>query len=474
MKYTETIEKCLKETGREKGDPRLADWQKTFAQVKDPRRKQGQRFTLTSLLLLALAAMLSNHVSELAIAQWGAGQSDEVKKALGFEKGRTPHQTTIQRLFRMLNIEEVEAAFRSIFLQLFEQNKQERGACALAIDGKAQKGRLKFEEEDSYPVHAVSIAEHETGIVLTQGHVERKDTETKTKQKDTETKTKQKDTETKTKQKDTETKTKQKDTETKTKQTEKETKTKQKEQETKTKQKEQEEKKQKSELAVAYRLITQIDWKGKILTGDALYCQRCLCFELRRAGGDYLFIVKGNQPQLFEDIRLLFAKLAPPKRAGEGILQLPEQQAQTKNKGHGRVEIRSIRVSSQLKGYSDWPGLEQVFEIRRRWQSKGQWHEDVRYGVTSLPATFAIPERLLTLKRGHWTIENRLHYVKDVTMGEDRSTVHADNGPKIMAALRNTAISLLRRAGFSTIAARMRYNSGHPDATLQVLSLSPG
>jgi hypothetical protein len=85
--------------------------------------------------------------------------------------------------------------------------------------------------------------------------------------------------------------------------------------------------------------------------------------------------------------------------------------------------------------------LEQVFEIRRRWLSSGEWHEAVRYGVTSLPATIAIPERLLKLKQGHWTIENRLHYVKDVTMGEDRSTVHKDNGPKIMAALRNTAVS---------------------------------
>src|SRR6266702_4300090 len=68
--------------------------------------------------------------------------------------------------------------------------------------------------------------------------------------------------------------------------------------------------------------------------------------------------------------------------------------------------------------------------------------------------------------------QNGLHYVKDVTMGEDKSTVHADNGPKIMAALRNTALSLLRRAGFSTIAARMRYNSTHPQAALEVLSLS--
>ena len=69
-------------------------------------------------------------------------------------------------------------------------------------------------------------------------------------------------------------------------------------------------------------------------------------------------------------------------------------------------------------------------------------------------------------------IENGLHYVKDVTMGEDRSTVHADNGPKIMAALRNTALSLLRLAGVSTIAARLRYNCGHPQAALYLLSLS--
>jgi hypothetical protein len=131
-------------------------------------------------------------------------------------------------------------------------------------------------------------------------------------------------------------------------------------------------------------------------------------------------------------------------------------------------------VSSELKGYSDWPWIEQVFEIRRGYQSKGIWKESVRYGVTSLPATFAIPARILKLKRGHWGIENGLHYVKDVTLGEDKSTVHADHGPKIMAALRNTALSLLRRAGYSTIAARLRYNSLHPQAALAVLFLSLG
>ncbi len=428
MQYTESVVDCLK--GIAKAHPGPIDWQRACEQVKDPRRKQGQRFSLTSILLLALAAMLSNHLSELAIAQWGAGQSEEIKKALGFEKGVTPHQSTLQRLFRRLNGEEIEAAFRGIFLHILTNDQEQRGGCAVSIDGKAQRGRLKFEEEHGYPIHAVSIVDHQTGIVLTQGHVEKTDVETQGKQKSQSKLTGEQE------------------------------------------QEEQEAKKQKSELAVASRLIQHIDWKGKVLTGDALYCQRCLCSALRRAGGDYLFLVKGNQPQLLEDLRLLFAPLSPAKRAGEGVLQLPEQHAQTTEKAHGRLDIRSIRVSSELKGYSDWPGLEQVFEIRRCWQSKGVWKEAVRFGVTSLPATIAIPERLLKLKRGHWTIENGLHYVKDVTMGEDKSTVHTDNGPKIMAALRNTVVSLLRHAGFSTIAARMRYNSIHPEAALEVLSLS--
>jgi predicted transposase YbfD/YdcC len=422
---------CLK--GLAQDHPESIDWQSACEQVNDPRRNQGQRFSLTSIVLLALAAMLSNHLSELAIAEWGAGQSEEIKKAFGFKKGVTPHQTTIQRLFRRVSAEEIETAFRRIFLHIVTSKKEKRGDCAVSIDGKAQRGRLKFEEKQGYAVHAVSLVDHQTGIVLSQGHMEQTDVEPKGEPPAVET------------------------TSTLTEAQE---------------QDEQEAKKQKSELAVASRLIHHIDWEGKVLTGDALYCQRCVCAALRQAGGEYLFLVKGNQPQLVEDLRVLFAPPAPAKRAGEGVLRLPEQHAHTAEKSHGRVDMRRIRVSSELKGYSDWPGLEQVFEIRRGFHSKGVWKEAVRYGVTSLPATIANPERLLTLKRGHWTIENCLHYVKDVTMGEDKSMVHADNGPKIMAALRNTVVSLLRRAGFSTIAARMRYNSTHPQAALVVLSLS--
>ena len=255
MQYTESVVDCLK--GLVQHHPESLDWQSACEHIKDPRRKQGQRFSLTSIVLLALSAMLSNHLSELAIAQWGAGQSEEIKKALGFENGVTPHQTTIQRLFRRLNVEEIEAAFRQMFLKILNKDQGQRGACAVSIDGKVQKGRLKFEEENGYPIHAVSLVDHQTGIVLTQGHVEKTDVESKSKGLG--------------------------------------------EQE----QDEQEAKKQKSELAVASRLIQHIDWKGKVLTGDALYCQRGLCSALRASRRGLSVSGEGNQPQLFEDLHVL-------------------------------------------------------------------------------------------------------------------------------------------------------------------------
>jgi hypothetical protein len=177
MQYTESIVDCLK--GIAQDHPGGIDWQSACEQVKDPRRKQGKRYSISSILLLALAAILSNHLSELAIAEWGAGQSDEIKQALGFENGVTPHQSTIQRLFRRVNAEEVESAFRPIFLQLVNSQTEKRGESAVSLDGKAQRGRLKFEEKNGYAVHAVSLVDHQTGIVLSQGHVKKTDLEPK-------------------------------------------------------------------------------------------------------------------------------------------------------------------------------------------------------------------------------------------------------------------------------------------------------
>ncbi len=110
--------------------------------------------------------------------------------------------------------------------------------------------------------------------------------------------------------------------------------------------------------------------------------------------------------------------------------------------------------------------------IERWWQEGGETKQAVRYGITSLPSTVADAARLGALIRGHWQIENGLHYGKDVTLGEDRSTIHKGNGPSIMAILRDTVVSLLHRAGWRTIAARLRYYSGHPREVLAFLGIS--
>ena len=138
--------------------------------------------------------------------------------------------------------------------------------------------------------------------------------------------------------------------------------------------------------------------------------------------------------------------------------------------GHGRHhEVRRLVASTDLNHYSDWPGLAQVWRWERRWREQDPAKREVRYGITSLPPALAPAVRLLELKRGHWMIENGLHYVKDVTMGEDRSLVHLDAGPMVMAILRDTAVSLLRWVGHTRIASRLRYHSSHPQLAVALV-----
>jgi hypothetical protein len=118
----------------------------------------------------------------------------------------------------------------------------------------------------------------------------------------------------------------------------------------------------------------------------------------------------------------------------------------TWDKGHGRVEQRTLRVSTALAGYSDFPGVQQVGELRKRVidPRTGECRESVRYLATSLPPSEASPARLLALFRGHWGVENRLHYIQDETFGEDRHVLHALQRGKVWALLRRLALNLLR------------------------------
>ncbi len=138
---------------------------------------------------------------------------------------------------------------------------------------------------------------------------------------------------------------------------------------------------------------------------------------------------------------------------------------------HGRLERRELwaLADPELNGYvgsagtagEAWPHLQQVCRLERQRAVKGKKQVEVSYAITSLPATGASARRLLTLSRGHWGIENRVHWVRDVTFDEDRSQIRLGAAPQVMAALRNLVIGLVRRAGHSNVAAALRRHNAH-------------
>jgi hypothetical protein len=189
---------------------------------------------------------------------------------------------------------------------------------------------------------------------------------------------------------------------------------------------------------------------------DAQHTQRPLSQQIVAAGGAYLWFAKDNQPTLRADIELLFAA---DRRTVEGG-RAPDdfRRARTVEKGHGRRELRELTASAELAGYSDWPGLAQVFRLERERHvvKTGKCERAVGYGLTSLPPTEASPARLLALARAYWGIENGLHYRRDVTFHEDATRLTQGHAGRAMAALNNLVIGLLRLAGFTNLAAARR------------------
>jgi predicted transposase YbfD/YdcC len=203
-----------------------------------------------------------------------------------------------------------------------------------------------------------------------------------------------------------------------------------------------------NELTVVPQLLAQIDLQGLIVTGDAMFAQRNLSIQVVEGGGEYIWTVKGNQATLRDDIAWLFA----PLRTGERAAEFDWRIAREVRKGHGRLEEREITVSRALRGYSDWPYLEQVFQLRVVRTEGGKTKESVRYGVTSLTAEEASPRRILELVDGHWGIEGGLHQRRDVTLEEDRSQVRLGHAPQVLASVNNIVVGLVRQAGRTNLA----------------------
>jgi len=200
------------------------------------------------------------------------------------------------------------------------------------------------------------------------------------------------------------------------------------------------------ELAPA---IAHLDLIGAVVTADALHTQaETARYLVEDKKAHYLMIIKGNQPSLLAAVA---GALAGPDSGFAGATWTEE------GKGHGRRERRSIRTAPAA-GIS-WPHAAQVLRIRRdSGPTSGPWtRKEIAYGITSLPEDLAGPRHLATYARRHWAIENREHYVRDKTFGEDLQRVRTGNQPNAHAAIRNLVTGAFRRAGFANIAHARRY-----------------
>ncbi len=188
--------------------------------------------------------------------------------------------------------------------------------------------------------------------------------------------------------------------------------------------------------------------------------------------GDYFLTVKENQPALEADIRAAFGPAFSPREEKRRATE--DDRAEVRSKGHGRVETRCIRTTARLAGYLDWPGVKPVCLLERVRRSKGKRSTETVCAITSLGPDRASAKRLLAIARGHWHIENRLHWVRDMSLGEDACRVRTGEAPQILAAIRNAGLRVMRSSGLNEIAAALRRHAAKPHEALRlVMSFAP-
>jgi predicted transposase YbfD/YdcC len=223
-----------------------------------------------------------------------------------------------------------------------------------------------------------------------------------------------------------------------------------------------------NEITKAPKALESVEISQKVVTGDAMHTQKALSGQIVRQGGDYIFPVKENQASLYKNIQQLFAPEYP--KAGFGKIKTDFLTVEKVNKGHGRLEKRTLTTSEMLNSYSTWPGLAQVYRLERQfqWWRSGRCYRtscEVEFGITSLSRAKTTPERLLGLRRNHWGIETGLHYRRDVTFKEDATRMTIGNTGKVMASINNLVIALIHQANFQNAAQARRWFAAHlPEA----------
>jgi predicted transposase YbfD/YdcC len=218
-----------------------------------------------------------------------------------------------------------------------------------------------------------------------------------------------------------------------------------------------------NEITAAPALLAGRDLTGCVVTVDALLAHQTLAGQIREQHGHYLMVIKDNQPETRGAIAALFAS------------EPAEPEVRTVDKGHGRWEERTLRTSTELNDWLTWPDLGQVLRrcCRRVRIRTGEVEEEVTDGLTRLHPNTADAATREGFGRGHWSIENRVHYPRDVTFGEDATQAYRGHTPQARAALRNALLGVMRAAGWTSIADALRHDSASPKHALALVGAIP-
>ena len=396
--------------------PQYTNLLEALAGVPDPRKARGKQHDWRIMLTLLCGAVVSGHKSVRAIAQWVREHATELTQQLEPAKQhlRLPSASTLYRAVRAIDVQilENQLACYSQGIESLRQQEHQESSRRGRRGRRGRRDQLLGQSIDGKEIRGARAHGCPTHLVSLVRH----DSGTVLKQRAVKHKS--------------------------------------------------------NEIKAVPYLLEGQDLRGTVTTMDALLTQRAIAQQIVNGSGHYLMVVKGNQPELCLSIAELFA--CPPWLASE--TQANYRHYSKVEKGHGRLEKRTLESSPALREclseYLHWPGGEQVLRrtCRRVSMKTGEVSEKVTYGVTSLGWEAADAREIERLWRGHWTIENRVHYVRDVTMGEDANQMRSGNAPQVLAALRNSIINLIRRKGWTNIADGLRHYGAYVHRALALVT----
>lgn len=355
-----------------------------FENVDDPRGRRGRCYSLPTLMGAGLAATIAGAKTFTEIGEWIAQAPRVVLTQLGVRPGACPEQTTIARLYRRVDAQQLDRALNAL---IWTRSTRVDTRRVISADGKTLRGAAT---PTGLAPHLVAACDQASGVVLGQVAVDDKS----------------------------------------------------------------------NEIPALQTLLDAFDLSSVVVTADAMHTQTQTAQLILDADGDYVFTVKGNQPTLYAQLKNMQWRLVRPHISV--------------SVGHGK-QVRRTHKILQAPNSLDWPGVKQVVQIHRKITTKCRktrtqktTHETV-YVITSADAQTAPPATLAAWIQNHWHIENRIHWVRDVTFNEDKSQIRTGNAPHVMATLRNITISLLRLAGYTNIAKALRHHARNPHRPLKLL-----